>query len=632
MRIVIAGAGPIGLYLAIMLKRMTQGTAHEIVVLDKRAGSYTRPGIVAKQAVEAMERGLNLQISGISSANDTGEAIFIRDLEKALFKIAAQLNIQFIKENFQALNGKRVNPNSIDLEADFIFDCTGKPRHVVSYLNEMSPTNKPFHSVRIADNPHKSHFIANVAFDTNDLHKLRTRNERDINPMSHALAMARLKDRFKWDSYSEPDLALYPMPEMYDYKKVYYLYFEIPDSLSAENASVKAAWLQSLLALKTGHDNIEFTVLEGPMSFIPFLVDPHLLKETHARASSDGPIVIPAGDAQIEQDYRMGIAILFGVMRLNALFSALRVDRNEIQYIPELYEAQLAPMLDYQTKNLVSEYKHLSDKMIASLNRELKLFETALLRTEDDHIRLTLTTHIANIYLLKAKVELAGAAQHKPVATTQSKPYKHDIEQYQAIVDKAAEYLDSFQKYLKIPNDRFTMQIATAIKDVGNLYHSINCNREAIECYKKAIEIIESNLIHHDTDKTKLSCLSNIMVCINKTDQHNRDDVNYANQFVQRIVNHDLERDTLVKMANSACLIYFRELKHTTTDTISASEIDKCNLINRNINELIRVIKLHAHTKDQLAALGKLEKMNAALTEGNNSQNPTHSGTSSKMQ
>ena len=88
MRIVITGAGPIGLYLAIMLKRMTQGTANEIVVLDKRAGSYTRPGIVAKQAVEAIEKGLDLKISGISSANDTGEAIFIRDLEKALFKIA----------------------------------------------------------------------------------------------------------------------------------------------------------------------------------------------------------------------------------------------------------------------------------------------------------------------------------------------------------------------------------------------------------------------------------------------------------------------------------------------------------------------------------------------------------------
>lgn len=626
MRIVIAGAGPIGLYLAIMLKRLTQKTDHEIVVLDRRAGAYSRPGIVAKKAVDAIEEGLRLHLSGISSANDTGEAIFIKDLENALYQVASQqFKVKFIKENFIRLDGKLVNPETIALSADFIFDCTGKPRHVVTYLNQISGTEKPFHSVQIADNPHKNHFIANIAFDVDQLKKIKLLRDSDINPLAHATSMARLRDSFQWDAYSEPDLALYPMPELYHSKKVYYLYYEIPDALLSAGIQDKQAWLKSLLALKTGHDDIEFTILDGPMAFIPFAVDPHQLKETHALASPNGPIIIPAGDAQIEQDYRMGIAILFGVLRLKALFQSLIVGHDTIQFIPELYATHLAPMLDYQMKNIKSEYSNITSKIASSLDKELKYFTEAVTTCEDTSTKELLNKHIATIYQMKATVALDKAAQFKPLALGQSQLYKHDVTAYQVAVLAADDFFTTSKRYSPSNNQRFASQLAINIKDIGNLYFKIECYQDAIDCYKKAIDTIDTNVRNPANDTTRLSCVSNIMMCINKLNQYNETDIQYANESHRIISNDDIDKDMMIKMANNACLIYLRELNNS--DFSDEGKIDDLNAIKRNIDDLIDKMRSQAHTQSQRDAIEKLVKLKegtmAELSANSNKSSPT---------
>jgi thioredoxin reductase len=93
-RVVIVGSGPIGLFTAIRLKQL--GVQH-VTVLDPRAGTYTRPGILDEKVFRKVEEELKCKISYSASRH-------IKDLERSLYKIARQHHVEILQEKFETFS------------------------------------------------------------------------------------------------------------------------------------------------------------------------------------------------------------------------------------------------------------------------------------------------------------------------------------------------------------------------------------------------------------------------------------------------------------------------------------------------------------------------------------------------
>lgn len=607
MRIVIVGAGPIGLYLAIKLRQMIGHFPHEVVLLDKRVGKYSREGIVANKAASVIETNLGRQLTGIKPANDTGEAVYIKDVEHALYTIAKHtLHIKTINENFESVTGSKIKIKSSLIEGNFILDCTGKRRSVINYINEINHAKKPFTIKQVANNPHKSHFIAQVTFSSDQIPKLRPLTESTIDPTHHALTLYTLREQFGWQNYSEPELTLYPMPEMIDDKKLYILYYEIPDAILQKDKDIKAQWLKALLELKTGNPNIEFTITNREMSFTPLSVDPQHVVETHVNL--DGTIVIPQGDSQFDHDYRMGIGIMSGIERANAFLSSLTIDQHNIQFNPELYRVNLGKMLAYETKNIQSDYESKASKIISALDRELNFFEQALSTCIDEKLTLIFQSNIANIYILKSTTQLTKAAASKPVATSKSLPNVRDIESYQQKITIAGNFILLAFQYSRTIDNQLAIQIANSHKDIGNLFFKHNEHKIAFDNYQNTLQLIDLCRPTAETAKIKNATLSNILACLVKAKQHDAAAIKYADEGCLLLQNPVVDSHIATKMANNTAIIYLNLLENTPTMVAQ----DKKAIIEK-IENLITFMKTHARSNDELSALRTLTEL--ATTE-----------------
>lgn len=138
MTAVIIGAGPAGLYTAIKCKE----NGLDVLVLDPRAGEYTRPGFLQNRVFQKM----NLDLNGKLGVAD-GKPLHIKDLERKLYKKATDLGITIKKHEFMGLYADAQSPGIL-VEADgvvrripteYVFDCTGRKRAVVDEVNRLDP-------------------------------------------------------------------------------------------------------------------------------------------------------------------------------------------------------------------------------------------------------------------------------------------------------------------------------------------------------------------------------------------------------------------------------------------------------------------------------------------------------------
>ncbi|PUT39571.1 hypothetical protein DIZ47_09525 [Legionella taurinensis] len=77
--IAIVGGGPIGLYLAIRLSQVlgSQLSEFKIIIIEPKLNDYNRPGIVAKNVLDLIERHIKLGNEVLGLANRIGSAHII---------------------------------------------------------------------------------------------------------------------------------------------------------------------------------------------------------------------------------------------------------------------------------------------------------------------------------------------------------------------------------------------------------------------------------------------------------------------------------------------------------------------------------------------------------------------------
>lgn len=324
--IVIAGAGPMGLYVAIKLKELIVllNIDAEIHVIDAKAGDYKRHGLIAEQVLTKVNEELGTKIALF---NPTSNSIHIKDLEQAMYGIAIQKGVIFHKKHFESFvsNGVVLSDHTT-LLCDWTIDCTGGWRLLVKAVNELDNSH-PFTITRVDENPIKKHFIAQVSMDEYNIH-LSAKDNDDV--IQRILSLEALRKTYAWSEFKNPYIysaKWTTKTETNAVKHTACYYFEIPEALSRAPREIQINYLKALLKLKSGN-SIDFQASEEKLKFRAFPVDPYQVEEVvykgFDRANNKiTPMVFVCGDAQIDPDYRLGHGVLSGIKRANIFINAL---------------------------------------------------------------------------------------------------------------------------------------------------------------------------------------------------------------------------------------------------------------------------------------------------------------------
>lgn len=341
--IVIAGAGPIGLYTAILLRARYPGI--KVTLLDGRIGNFNRPGVIAIGALEAINasfRHLGTPPLEVTECGSNPPAIHIRDLQNALYERAKSAGVTFISKDYSAVENRKIQIEDSDeeesLPCDLLIDCTGNDRVV---------TEEILGAEDISDNPIKNHFIAYIYVDdTND--KLMSPTT-PVTPGS----LINFRENTGWSEFVTPEIDNPPRrwrgPMMHkgtEYAAKYCLYFEIPSDLKKGNYS---AYLRELLKLKYGKD-IDFTPSGDLGAFNKFEVSPKALKRFVGEI--DSIPVIALGDALISPEYRYGTGIENGVAGAYMLTASLSLDGTKITVNEDAWRKRPINISFYRGRNI----------------------------------------------------------------------------------------------------------------------------------------------------------------------------------------------------------------------------------------------------------------------------------------
>src|SRR3990167_64890 len=387
--IVIIGAGPMGLYLANQLR---QKGVENIIVIDPRAGTYTRPGHLDKKHLPEFQKRLMSPLE-----YKVGVQLHIKDIERYFYQIAESANISMIRGKFVTFSKGQIqieNEKGFQcLPCDLAFDCTGQHREVVKEINRLRSDNSPFHIVKVNEPPIKTHLAAYVKMARKDFEDLE--DESKLSLSEQARILVDLQEKFSWNSYEAPYFRI----DDFGKNKVL-IYCEIPPNLPPDE---QENWLKALFELQTGRKDISFNKLENSRKygkkprFVAFTVDPHEVVEPCYQGDQDIPMTFVAGDAQIEPDYRLAIGLLSGANRIDSFIEAMSIKTGNITAIniPQ-YKHDLAKFIEMH-KNALNEFytpKKIVESTQLVIERCEKFFDDKKIFLKNPEARVDITKNL----------------------------------------------------------------------------------------------------------------------------------------------------------------------------------------------------------------------------------------------
>lgn len=379
MKVVIIGAGPSGLYTAIKYR---QAGFTDLVVYDPRAGNYTRPGHINANAFRRAQEGIKKDIW----PNVIGH---INDLEIGLYKEAKKLGIHIENKKFVRLHPDVEQPGVVlsntedncaeeTVAADYVFDCSGNRRVVVSALNATDP-DSTLRLTTFADLPVRHHFLAYVAINKEDWKQLKERsayiqrNPETIDPSAYTQSLLKLR-KLGWKEF------LYPRfygREFFGEDKIC-MYFHAPENLSENDYE---EWVQTVLELYSK----PISYVRPPpgaakTQFMPFTSKAQVLK-AFVYKGKNLPTVVPEGDTLIDFDSYLAHGIYKGLKRINLLFEHLRfTSAHSFDFDSDNYSIQIDRLLQKQKTRIIDaaeETRHALSKALKEaepkLNAALKV-------------------------------------------------------------------------------------------------------------------------------------------------------------------------------------------------------------------------------------------------------------------
>ncbi|KTC93473.1 FAD-dependent oxidoreductase [Legionella cincinnatiensis] len=395
-KVVVIGAGPSGLYAAI---KLYQKGVRDIVVYDPRANHYTRPGHLNKTVFESAERSLNLDF-GLED-----KPTHIKDMERILYREAIRLGIKIENKRFVRLHEDSKNPGVVVadasgkeeiVEAEYVFEGTGKQRKVVDAVNKVDP-DSPLQLTTVTELPVRNHFLAYVKMEASDFSRIQIAIERNypqaskVEPLAYAQSIIKLRD-LGWKEFQFPRLYGFTFG-----KDKVCLYLHAPENLTKENYD---KWVQTVFDCYTSPLQMRSAwgqlIVErpAPVSYthLPASTKPRfgtfsLTAQALQKFSYKGknlPEVITVGDSQIDFDYSLGNGMKNGIERIDVLLHQIDISDNEICFNSAAYDERVNPYIEDHKTNLIIAANKVRLGFAEALSVARSKFELALTASKDE--------------------------------------------------------------------------------------------------------------------------------------------------------------------------------------------------------------------------------------------------------
>ena len=379
---VIIGAGISGLYTAIKLRK---AGVLDIVVYDPRAGHYTRPGHLNLSVFRQAEEGTGIEAW---PASKTGH---IKDLERSLYAKAKELGIKIENKRFIRLHEDEKKPGVVIaddtgteeiVEGEYVFDCTGNRREVVSAVNRLIPES-PLQLKPITELPVRHHFIAYVKISDSNWRQFERAEERisnlpeTIDALEYARSIIKLR-ALGWRELKYPRI----YGRQFGKEKVC-VYLHEPENLSKDQYE---QWVQT--ALETYTSPIHFAQLPASPHpkprFMAFTSDAQALEQVSYKGRNL-PIVTALGDAQIDFDYALAHGILDGMRRIDSLIEHMNIIEGRIWYFDSKdYMLELGEQVRQHKEAVANAAERLKRAFTRALELAPLKFRQAIASSTDD--------------------------------------------------------------------------------------------------------------------------------------------------------------------------------------------------------------------------------------------------------
>ena len=552
--IVIVGAGPAGLYTAI---KLAKAGVTDLVVVDPRAGSYTRPGHLKRNAFMKAE-------VGIGSYFWRGDSGHIKDLERNLYKKAQDLGIRIEQKSFVGFQSDTVAPSVVvtnkegveeHLSADYVFDCTGSKRTVVHSVNSATP-DSPLKLTTMTELPATNHFLAYVKMNKSqldninissanyrssgslgssyvnitifDLISLLQGSSRDLNDAQYTRSQSSTREALRFAQnivklralgWNEMSLPRCYGQEFGALKNKACLYLQTPANLAEKDYD---KWVQTVL--ECYHTPVHYEHLPASKKY-PSKPRFHSFK-TAAQVldkfsfKGDGlPTVIALGDAQIDPDYFLAHGIYDGMSRIDTLFDVLKIRDGKIaEFNSAAYLSRVQLQIATHKSAIIETASHQRRIFSDSLTTAQTQFTEALRLSDSSDEKAVFQT------ILREIAERQRFEKAKTLFSTyfdaenhiKSKEYSNDVlmTKLQALPSELLKFINDLpESFGDIRQQALTLLVAVAagFKDLGNAFKSGN-NSKAIENYKLALDIYNLPMVENKYPFNELVLYSNLAI------------------------------------------------------------------------------------------------------------------------
>ncbi|KTD23776.1 Pyridine nucleotide-disulphide oxidoreductase [Legionella lansingensis] len=520
---VIIGAGPAGLYAAIKLRK---AGIKDVVIYDPRAGEYTRPGHLNENAFRKAEDGIGKKFW-------QGRFGHIKDFERALYEEALKLGIKIEKKRFVGLREDSKNPgvivndgtNDEFVPADYVFDCTGSRRDVIKEVNALCPES-PLKLKDVTDVPVKNHFLAYVKLSEDQLDRINEAHEleplRTLDSLSFARSIVKLRE-LGWKEFTTPRCY-----GVYFGKGKSCLYLQTPDNLAKTDHD---RWVQTVLECHitpVGYQHLPPSKkYSHKPRFVAFPVSAQALEQVSYKGKNL-PEVIALGDAQIDPNYYLAHGIRNGMSRIDALFDTMEIFDGKIYYFNEGdYLAEIQNLLREHKQQVIEEANEQRKAFADALELARLHFKQALILTSDVSEKSTFTKILTEI---EARQSYAKGSKLFAECHSANK-VKLAIYSVDTLVAKLnLIHIDLLKAYSDLPASfgverkdakDLLLHLATSWKDVGNELYKKGRLQDAIEAYKKAIDIYNLPTIQGTQSLQELPIHSNLVIAYSNAKMYN---------------------------------------------------------------------------------------------------------------
>lgn len=486
-KVVIAGAGLIGLITAILLAR--QGM--DVTVVDSWMGKCTRAHEIFKTTVKEIAAAIHpLTLVFNPKAN----FVQFKDIERQLFAHVKNLGVHLIEKQFHSFASKQkilLSDKNASLTAkkvaltnvDIFFDCTGEYRAGIKNYNEQSDKTTPPFQIEPINKKQQPRLFGKMRLigDKN----IFLNFYRPLTPthFSNYFLLRKELEVLGWKEPQSPETHLKIQPKKNSSLFKSHIYMELPREYIKDKKSISESYLKSYakLLLQLNNDTskdiaVTLQPTKNPykLMYSTFVVAPKKVSVPFVIKTKNRPFTAHFGDTSCSMTFHTAYGLARGILEAVNVIGFFIIKKKVIKAIKlkewqEYYQQNLQDATTIMDKY---EEKILNKKRERLMNFKQICFN-AFLQANDKDARENIAKEYkkADPYLRLADIALQSV-----------------LESIDAITDPEKKMLDRYKSYLEkietmdnptLPEDK--RNIENAWGKLAYFYHEIGIDFKALK-------------------------------------------------------------------------------------------------------------------------------------------------------